>query len=213
MGHFITAVLGKLVADECKAWLPWITGRMTKLAVRRLPKRQRERYEEEWASYLDEVPGELAKLWVAYGFLKAARIASAERWDASRTIAFVLVLFLWPVISAVTIAVRLNSFSAQNVFPRRYVSRDGRVFWLSRFLIVRPEPVELILHKALRASLSPTGIHIRTSMVHYSAWRNSRLTSFEEYLRRTGFVYLPTLVEVARGHIPADIALESLRRN
>src|ERR1700756_1871868 len=65
MGHFIAALLGKLFADEFEAWLPWITERVTRAAIRRLAEDQRERYDEEWRSHLDEVPGELSKVWVA----------------------------------------------------------------------------------------------------------------------------------------------------
>jgi phage terminase Nu1 subunit (DNA packaging protein) len=75
MGHFLAALLGKLCADEIKEWLPWISGRIIRLAVGRLPEDQRERYSEEWHSHLDEVPGEIARLWTACGFLIATRQA------------------------------------------------------------------------------------------------------------------------------------------
>jgi hypothetical protein len=74
MGHFLAALFGKLCADEIKAWLPWITEKVTRAAITKLPANKRERYSEEWASYLNEVPGELTKIWVACGFFWAANV-------------------------------------------------------------------------------------------------------------------------------------------
>lgn len=73
MGHFLAALLGKLCADEVKAWLPSIAEHLKELAVRRLPVEQRERYSEEWASYLNDTPGEIAKIWTALGFFRGAQ--------------------------------------------------------------------------------------------------------------------------------------------
>jgi len=38
-----------------------------------LPPTQRERFEEEWQGHINEVPGDIGKLTVALGFLRAAR--------------------------------------------------------------------------------------------------------------------------------------------
>ena len=74
MGSIVAAFctfLAKLFADEFKEWLPWITERIVQRAVRSLPENQRERFCEEWHSHLSQVPGELTKLWVAFGFIRA----------------------------------------------------------------------------------------------------------------------------------------------
>ena len=68
----ISAVLSKLVADEFKAWSPRITRAFVKRAVAALPAEQRRRYEEEWNSHLDDVPGELGKLFASFSLLWAA---------------------------------------------------------------------------------------------------------------------------------------------
>ena len=64
--------LSRLLTDEFKAWIPWIIQRVIRRAIRRLPPAQRERFEEEWQSHINEVPGEIGKLTVALGFLTAA---------------------------------------------------------------------------------------------------------------------------------------------
>jgi lipopolysaccharide/colanic/teichoic acid biosynthesis glycosyltransferase len=56
-------------------------------AVARLPQNQRERFEEEWQSHIDEVPGEIGKIYVALGCLFAARkMASILSADRERTV-------------------------------------------------------------------------------------------------------------------------------
>jgi hypothetical protein len=76
------AFLGKLLADEFKAWFPWIAERILQCAVRGLPENQRVRYSEEWRSHLNETPGEIGKSVCALGFLRAgwkmSRILSEE---------------------------------------------------------------------------------------------------------------------------------------
>ena len=89
MGHFLAALLGKLFADEVRAWLPWLAESLTKAAIRHLPEDHRVRYDEEWHGHLDEVPGAVAKLWVACGFLYAAGQASSRRkLETSRIITY-----------------------------------------------------------------------------------------------------------------------------
>lgn len=69
----LTAALSRTVAEEIEAWSPSIIRSLIKLAVGRLPESQRERFDEEWQSHVSEVPGRVAKLLVAAGFLIAAR--------------------------------------------------------------------------------------------------------------------------------------------
>jgi hypothetical protein len=77
IGIFFVGVLGAALSRQCgdefKAWVPWIVKLFLQRAIERLPENQRERYEEEWRSHLDQVPGEIGKLIVAIGLLSAAR--------------------------------------------------------------------------------------------------------------------------------------------
>jgi hypothetical protein len=82
VGAVIAAVVVTVLADECIAWLHWAVERLIRRAVRYLPENQRERYSEEWCSYLTEVPGEIGKFVSALGFLwaglKMSRTASGQ---------------------------------------------------------------------------------------------------------------------------------------
>lgn len=69
LGVILAAVALDLVRDQAKASTPWIVEWLRRRAVRRLPEPLRERVDEEWASWLDETPGPIAKLWRVFGFL------------------------------------------------------------------------------------------------------------------------------------------------
>lgn len=87
IGVFFLAVLGifgaaisRQLTDEFKAWTPWFINYLIQSAVRQLPENQRERFSEEWQSHVDEIPGEVGKLCVAFGYLQAS-------WKMSRGLA------------------------------------------------------------------------------------------------------------------------------
>jgi hypothetical protein len=69
----IGAALSQQLADELKAWTPWLVRRIIQFDVALLPQSQRERFSEEWMSHINEVPGEIGKLITALGFLLAVR--------------------------------------------------------------------------------------------------------------------------------------------
>src|ERR1700751_4821393 len=69
----IAAAVSRQLTDEFKAWTPWITRRLIRRAARRLPDEQRDRFEEEWLSHLNEIPGEVGKVIAALGFVRASR--------------------------------------------------------------------------------------------------------------------------------------------
>lgn len=73
----LSTALSSLLVGEFRAWVPRIVQWIVRHAVARLPEDQRNRYEEEWESHLNDVPGEIGKLSVALGFFRAAcRMAS-----------------------------------------------------------------------------------------------------------------------------------------
>jgi hypothetical protein len=65
-------ILLDLIRDQAKASTPLIAEWLRRIAVKRLPEPLRERANEEWASWLDETPGPIAKLVRAFGFLISA---------------------------------------------------------------------------------------------------------------------------------------------
>lgn len=80
-----TAVCSRQLVDEFKAWTPWMIGRLVSFAVRLLPEDRRERYGEEWSSYVTEIPGEIGKILTALGFSMAAfRISFESRKESKR---------------------------------------------------------------------------------------------------------------------------------
>jgi hypothetical protein len=68
---FASVIAAKLLGDEIKAWLPWMTQRTVDLSVRFLPEDQRERFREEWLGHVSEIPGDVGKFVVALGFIHA----------------------------------------------------------------------------------------------------------------------------------------------
>ncbi len=72
VGGILTALLNVLLADKLKAWIPWFTQALLDLAGERLPEAQRERFAEEWASHLNDVSGDFAKIAFARGCVSAA---------------------------------------------------------------------------------------------------------------------------------------------
>jgi hypothetical protein len=58
----LTAAAVGVLVEEAKAMLPWLSDRVLRTAVRLLPDDRKERYLEEWASHLADVPGPISKL-------------------------------------------------------------------------------------------------------------------------------------------------------
>jgi hypothetical protein len=77
IGLFVLSILGAalsgILAKEIEAWSPSIIRGLIKLAVGRLPEKLRERFSEEWQSYVNDVPGVIGKVIEAARFLLAAR--------------------------------------------------------------------------------------------------------------------------------------------
>lgn len=66
----VMAVVLPLVLAEFGDWSPWLAERLVRWAARRLPDpASRGRYEEEWTANLSQVPGKLAPLFAAAGYL------------------------------------------------------------------------------------------------------------------------------------------------
>jgi hypothetical protein len=73
LGGLFVATISRLFSDEFKAWAPWIIERLICFAVSRLPARYRKRLSEEWRSHIAQVPGDIGKIIVAFGFIRASR--------------------------------------------------------------------------------------------------------------------------------------------
>jgi hypothetical protein len=84
VGSIIVATLSRVLAEELKAWTPRLIRMFVGVAVRSLPKSKRERYSEEWASFINEMPGEIGKVIAALGLVcagvKMGLVSRIDRW-------------------------------------------------------------------------------------------------------------------------------------
>ncbi|MGA2535355.1 MAG: hypothetical protein ABSF53_05030 [Terracidiphilus sp.] len=75
VGALALSVLGKLLADEVKAWRPKICDAMIKCAASQLLPFQRERYIEQWRCDLEEIPGDVSELYFAVDLIRGTWLA------------------------------------------------------------------------------------------------------------------------------------------
>src|SRR6185369_7288448 len=64
----IGAAMARMLAEDFKEWAPFIVEKLIQLVLSKLPAEQQDRFAEEWRSYVNDVSGQIAKLWVAVGF-------------------------------------------------------------------------------------------------------------------------------------------------
>ncbi len=65
----VKAFLSRQVAEEFRAWTPWLVKHLIQYATNRLPEDQKERFKEEWQSHADEIPGQIGKVLTSCGFV------------------------------------------------------------------------------------------------------------------------------------------------
>lgn len=147
----LLSILAALLAYEAEAWFPRFVALLIRTSVSALPKRQRERFREEWQAHVDEIPGAIMKIWHAAGFMIASR-RMFPRWRQSiefkrslargsfavratvrlldLTIATGAIVFLLPLLicAAISASVYGSPFITQRV-----VGRGGKEFYIYRF--------------------------------------------------------------------------------
>jgi hypothetical protein len=69
----LVLAFGAVIAAVLTPLMPRFTEHVLRIAIRRLPEAQRERFSEEWAGHIDEVTSEISKVAVALGCISAAR--------------------------------------------------------------------------------------------------------------------------------------------
>jgi lipopolysaccharide/colanic/teichoic acid biosynthesis glycosyltransferase len=172
--------LSSLFADELKAWMQWMVKRLLELSIEQLPDAQRERFEEEWQSHLNEVPGEVSKLAVAANFVRAARVMARESGEALNPVHDFLkrsldlavggcsLAFCMPMFLLVALLIRLDS-EGPVLFRREMVGLGGRTFFMYR---------------------------CRTFAIED---QGTRVTSVGRFLRASYLYQFPVLINIARG--------------
>jgi hypothetical protein len=104
----LAAALRKVAAAEITAWSPSVVRTLIKFAVRRLPEDQRVRFDEEWQSHVNEVPGQVGKLFVAVGFLIAAcNISLDERCNKANERCLLMLVVIDKVTDLETLALKM----------------------------------------------------------------------------------------------------------
>jgi hypothetical protein len=72
-----SSALARVLADDLKAWIPKVCGRLLDVAVGILPEQLRDRYREEWSGHVQEWPGSIAPVVVSLSLIRAAALM---RW-------------------------------------------------------------------------------------------------------------------------------------
>lgn len=168
------AVFGTLVSNEIRAWLPWFAVRLKNRAVGRLPHAHRSRYDEEWAAGLEEIPGDLSKLFYALSLSRGAskislldpekkprsnRKLSLLRRQLDIAAAVTLLVVCLPLLLCVAVLLRLGS-SGPILFKQRRVGRKGHEFTLYRFrTMIRENNLANPRNQFFR--ISPVGAFLR----------------------------------------------------
>lgn len=144
-GIFLSLVVG-LAKDEVKAWIPRLTRWVLAKATGRLPADYRSRYEEEWLSDIEDLPGEISRLLYSVGLMRAAWAINradrgefrsfAQEWLA-RSIAAVLLTFFAPLGLALAAIVRLQSYGPILLkFPFRDWNGRRFIWWRFRSFVM-----------------------------------------------------------------------------
>lgn len=142
----LASILARQAGEEFKSWTPWLVQRLIHRAILRLPEEARERLSEEWQGHLREVPGEVGKLVVAFGFLQAASKirelcqaprnpkSSAEIAMRAFDVVFscVAILVMAPVLCVLSLVIKI-AFGGPIFLVTERVGSNGNTFKMYRF--------------------------------------------------------------------------------
>jgi hypothetical protein len=186
-GAILIPVTARVLGDDIKEWLPWITQRLVARAVSRLPEEERDRFEEEWWAHINELSGNLAKVYAAWGCLSAAKAMNhiALSGDATRieevkrrvidvTISALALFLVLPLMALIPICIKLDS--------------RGPVFFKQKRLGANNIPFDLLKFRS-----TYTEVPGRTEP--------PRVTRFGMFIRITSLDELPQLLNVLRGQM------------
>lgn len=206
MGYIIAVLfncLGKLFADEFKAWLPWITERVVRGAVSILPTDQQVRYGEEWRSDLNEIPGELSRFFWALDLIRAAYKVSNNhvfRGLFDRLAALLILSLCGPMFLVIALLIKLTSPGpAMSIRVMKYGGHvfKFRSFRISSYDLARFGPYA-VLHGHPRMTPMTHGEEVQLRRI----FRDRSVTLIGRFLIHTEIYLLPHLLNVLYGHIP-----------
>jgi lipopolysaccharide/colanic/teichoic acid biosynthesis glycosyltransferase len=201
VGAILIAIIGRLVSEDIKEWLPWITRRLIERAVSRLPEAERKRREEEWWSHVNEWPGGLAKVYVAWGYLSASKairhmvlsgetphiresIREQTRQVMGTLIAATLLFLGLPLFLFLALCIKFENQGGPVLVRQKRLGANNVPFDLLKFRSMYVEQTDPFGHRLTRAG-------------------DPRITRVGRFLRYTGSDGLPQFINVLRG----DMAL------
>jgi lipopolysaccharide/colanic/teichoic acid biosynthesis glycosyltransferase len=186
-----------LVAAELQAWLPSLLQYLLTRAVKKLSPERQERYREEWAAHIEELPGEVSRVVFALQLPitsetieREARLGpldSISRWswkakDLIDLAATALALLeLSPLLLIIALLIKLDS-RGPVFFRQRRQGVGNRLFDVYKF-----RTMHLDVGDPLDAPLTRRG--------------DPRVTRVGAFLRSTSLDELPQLLNVLRGEM------------
>jgi hypothetical protein len=151
-GELLMIIMTRLLGEELREWIRWLTERVILRAVSKLPAEQ-QRFDEEWRSHLDDVPGDVGRLITSLGFLLAARRMKpllapgparlTVREVTQRAYEIVVsagaIFFIAPVFLLVASTIKVESRGTV-ISKTQEVDQNGRTFLRYRFRLFREIP-------------------------------------------------------------------------
>jgi hypothetical protein len=90
MGKPLTVILAAaavgILVEEAKVMLPCLSDKILRIAIRLLPNDRKDRYLEEWASHLADIPGPISKLVFTFCLPLASSRIQFYVWSDSKRI-------------------------------------------------------------------------------------------------------------------------------
>ncbi len=78
MGNFLLGLLGNLLAAEVGAWCRGLARKIVCATAQKLPEKFQQRMREEWSALLEDIPGDLSKLWMAISLYRKRSVLADE---------------------------------------------------------------------------------------------------------------------------------------
>lgn len=187
-------ILGRLLSEEIAALFPYLTQKLIRYHVSKLPSELADRMLEEWTANLQIIPGNIGKLFFALDLFRATRRITYEfKFDmpykpwTDTSIRFLDLLYagtnlfiVLPIFFVLSFLIKLESReSAFHLQDRE--GKDGRTFKLLTFRLMRQREYKIM------------GTYIRKN--------NSCLMRVGRFLLKTSLDQLPILINILKGEV------------
>jgi Bacterial sugar transferase len=152
MGNFLLGLFGNLLAAEIGAWCRGLAGQIVCATARKLPEKLQPRMLEEWSALLEDIPGDLSKLWMAISLYRKRSVLADEceklRDDVSLTKRFVDIL-----VSASGLLLLLRLFLLVALLIK--IESPGPVFYRQARVGLRGRPFSMWKFRSMAQTDNP----------------------------------------------------------